>query len=907
MEKFPQQNFKTPAEETAFLRSTLEKTHENESEPKEAILNKYHQTPADNLLPADRIINERHAKMLALNLTPETHDGKIAELLKIVEERGIKNALVVASKLNDPHLFDDFHRAIIAYLAVGNADEHLKEKDPLWHPLHMSLFEIRLPNTNTDNRGKKLSELISGMEQFYSAMVSVAEPGKSSSWFTIEIANENGQSDFVFYVSIFAGHGRLLEKQVASIFPGAVVTEKKDDYNIFNENGKSVGAYAVLEKPALYPLNSYNDFDIDPLEIILSGFTKIDRDGEGAAIQLVVGPRQDDYANTAQDAVRKIREGEKVETALANIERSQVSKVVGGVLGSFRSSKDLEREKLAKADRAANVDNSELEQFEHKLQSPLVMVSLRVVASSNTEPEAEAILNDIMAGFSQFENTSGNRLNWHKTRGHKQMELLQDFSLRNWNSRDVMILNLEELTTIIHLPTSLSSSSIHGLRQTAGAAAPAPTDLPNTGSLLGINDFRGQEIPVRITDEDRLRHFYIIGQTGTGKTTLMKNMLLQDISAGHGICFIDPHGSDVVDILASIPENRQADVIYFDPARQDRVMGLNMLEFDPAYPEQKTFVINELFSIFQKLYGSNPESMGPMFEQYFRNATALVLEDTTTGSTLLDISRVFADANYRRAKLAKARNPVVVQFWNEIATKAGGEAALENIVPYITSKFDVFTANDFMRPIVGQQHSAFNFRNLMDEKKILLVNLSKGRLGEINSNLIGMIIVGKILMAALSRVDDLTGNYPPFYLHMDEFQNITTDSISAILSEARKYKLGLTVAHQFIAQLDQKISDAIFGNVGSMAAFRVGPEDAEFLEKQFAPVFNAKDLMNIENRHAALRLLVNGMPKKPFNIVTLPPPQKDLTQVQVLADASYAKYAQPRRKVEMEISSRYLS
>src|SRR5690606_16359987 len=278
------------------------------------------------------------------------------------------------------------------------------------------------------------------------------------------------------------------------------------------------------------------------------------------------------------------------------------------------------------------------------------------------------------------------------------------------------------------------------------------------------------------------------------------------------------------------------------------------------HPEQKTFVVNELFSIFQKLYGKVPESMGPMFEQYFRNATLLVLEDPESGSTLLDISRVMADAEYRAAKLAKATNPVVVEFWQKIATQAGGEAALENIVPYITSKFDVFTANDYMRPIIGQQKSSFDFRTLMDEKKILLVNLSKGRLGDINANLIGMIVVGKILMAALSRADDPSRAYAPIYLHIDAFQNVTTNSISGVLAEARKYKLGLTVAHRFIAQLEEGIRDAVFGNAGSVVAFRVGAEDAEFLESQFAPVFNAHDLMNIENYHAYVRLLAHGTP-----------------------------------------------
>jgi hypothetical protein len=267
---------------------------------------------------------------------------------------------------------------------------------------------------------------------------------------------------------------------------------------------------------------------------------------------------------------------------------------------------------------------------------------------------------------------------------------------------------------------------------------------------------------------------------------------------------------------------------------------------------------------------------------------------------------VMADAKYRRMKLEKAKNPVVVQFWREIATKAGGEASLENIVPYIVSKFDVFTANDYMRPIIGQQKSAFNFRQIMDERKILLVNLSKGRLGEINANLIGMIIVGKILMAALSRVDSMTMDFPPFFLHIDEFQNVSTPSISSILSEARKYKLSLTVAHQFIAQLDENIKNAVFGNVGSIAAFRVGSDDATALESQFSPVFVANDLMNVPNWNCFVRMLANGVPTKPFSMATMPPYKADPSRVELLKEFSARHYGRPRHEIEAEISARYV-
>jgi hypothetical protein len=325
-----------------------------------------------------------------------------------------------------------------------------------------------------------------------------------------------------------------------------------------------------------------------------------------------------------------------------------------------------------------------------------------------------------------------------------------------------------------------------------------------------------------------------------------------------------------------------------------------MLEYDARFPEQKTFVVNEMMSIFNKLFDMKTAG-GPMFEQYFRNATLLVIDDPKTKATLLDISRVLSDQTFRNLKISQCTNPTVIQFWTEIAGKAGGEASLANIVPYITSKFDVFLSNDIMRPVIAQKDSTFDFRKIMDEKKILLINLAKGRLGEINSNLIGLIVVGKILMAALSRVDLIGKDFPPFYLYIDEFQNITTDSISSILSEARKYKLSLCVAHQFIAQLQENIRDAVFGNVGSIATFRIGAEDAKFLETQYAPRFVQKDIMNIENYNFYLKMLNNGVPTEPFNVCLTPPQKWDLERVEKIKQLSFLKYGKDRREVEEEI------
>ena len=380
-------------------------------------------------------------------------------------------------------------------------------------------------------------------------------------------------------------------------------------------------------------------------------------------------------------------------------------------------------------------------------------------------------------------------------------------------------------------------------------------------------------------------------------------MAIQDIKNGEGVCFIDPHGSDVDAVLACVPPERYQDVIYFDPAYTERPMALNMLEFDPTRPDQKTFVVNELFSIFKKLFSS--DTMGPAFEQYFRNSAGLVMEHPESGCTLVDVSRVLSDKRYRDLKLAHCKNPLIAQFWAN-AERTSGEQGLANYVQYVTNKFDVFLSNDIMRPVVAQEKSSFNFRDIMDRKKILLVNLSKGRLGDLNANLIGLILVGKILMAALSRTD-LVGReeFPPFYLYIDEFQNITTDSISTILSEARKYKLSLTIAHQFIKQIEENIRDAVFGNVGSMAVFRVGAEDAEFLVKQFEPVFTTKDIMNIDNLNAYLKILSQGKPVRPFSIHEPFPPQGNVDVADKLKQLSYLTYGKDRTEVEEGIMEKY--
>lgn len=898
----------TPEDELAYLRQQVamkeaELSRMRESPERAEVVQERllaHRTAPETVLAPEFRVGPTESHKLAATLDPEQNDETVRELKRIMEERGIKNAFGVLEKLNNPHLEDDFHRFLVQYLVSGMSATGLAEGQPAWKSLHMTLYEIALPEPEGEDasRVKTLKELISGMEQFYAGMLSLEHAGKNDAdYFTLELAVPVNSPMLQFYAAVPNSKCDLFEKQLVAIFPNARVLAQPNDYNIFTEDGATYGSYATLSDRPMLPLKDYADFDYDPLNSVLNAFAKMDADGEGASLQILIRPRGDHYVHHYRRILAELRKGETryrafnlPETFVGDLAREAVS-----LLGSSKKTID-----------PANVDKVAIEQMEKKIAAPIVETNIRIVVSSNDASKAQTIKQELESTFNQFENTIGNRIAFKEATKGDAKKLFHNFSYRLFAPSSVMPLSLRELTTLYHFPPKGIASSPH-LAQSRSTMAPAPTGLPVEGLVLGTNDYRGETTTIRLTPEDRLRHLYVIGQTGTGKTSFMKTLMAQDIAAGNGVCFIDPHGNDILDILSYIPPERFEDVIYFDPAELSRPFGLNLLEYDASHPEQKTFIVNEMLAIFRRLYGDVPESMGPAFEQYFRNATLLVMEDPESGSTLMDIGRVLSNKPFRDLKLAKSMNPIVNQFWNEIATQAEGEASLANIVPYITNKFDDFTANDFMRPIIGQQHSSFNFRDIIDNKKILLVNLSKGRLGERNANLLGLIMVGKLFMAALSRADNPQGNFAPFYVYIDEFQNITTDSIPGILSEARKYKLSLTIAHQFLSQVDEKIRSAVFGNVGSMAVFRVGQEDGEFFEKQYAPVFKAGDFTSIENYNAYVKILAQGVPQKPFNIHSLSPVAGNKEQIDDLRQLSYLTYGRDRATVEDTIKARYLS
>ncbi len=772
-----------------------------------------------------------------------------------------------------------------------------KEKGFLSQGMRSALFLVTLPQftKKEGEKDKSVEEQLKIAEQFYAALSGIKESNKIKRFLfgnpslIFEIAVPRVGEEIHFYIAAPRSIAQTVEKQILGFWPKAQI-QPALDYNIFNPSGKTAGSISVLSKSSFYPLRPHQELTTDPLSTITSVFTKLAREGEGAALQIIIRKSQQ---SLKEDANKKIN-------SLLGIEKEKESSFITDMFFPKQEEKPSAPKPRVEP---TPVEQAQIAAISQKSKEPLFDVNIRILTSAPTEERSIEILRQIQSSFDQFNSPTLNQIKFRKLSGKKLTRLYYRFSFRIFSEKEIILLSSGELASIFHFPSSsLITPSIKWLKT---RQASPPPNLPNNGTIIGKNIFRGEERIVSILQDDRRRHFYIIGQTGTGKSVLLQEMIRQDIESGGGVALIDPHGDIAEKVLELIPQTRIKDVIYFNPSDFEKPLGLNMLEYDLKYPEAKTFVVNELLEIFEKLYNLKTHGFGgPIFEQYMRNALLLVMEDPDSGNTLIEIPRVLADVNFRKYKLSKCQNMVVKNFWELEAEKAGGEASLANMVPYITSKMNVFIANDLMRPIIAQQQSSFNFREIMDQQKILIINLSKGKLGDINSYLLGMIIVGKILLAAFSRADIPEDQRRDFNLYIDEFHNVTTTTITAALAEARKYHLSLTFGHQFIGQLDEDTRKAIFGNVGSMLAFRVGSEDAKYLITGFEPVFDENDLVNLDNYNAALRLLIKGATTTPFNIVTMPPKKGDEEIARLVKEYSRIQYGKDRFIIESELRDR---
>lgn len=912
-EKKVTSQFKDPHEELAFLRAELAKKEAmlsgqgieiKKEDLASNLIENYKKVPVEQVMHPAAVTPTHEHENIVIKLKPESHDAIIDELMNNLLDKGVSNTLELIRKMNSPHIDDDFHRFLVQYLSAYHTIPGLKTDSETFKNLDISLFEVTLPEPE---KGKSYKESITLMEQFYASM-QIVGPGKNekNNYFSLEIALSHDTEQVIFYVCVPNSVSDLFQKQALGLFHNAQVKLITNDYNIFFEGGFSAGSYAVASDTDLMPIKTYDTFDHDPIDLLLGVFEKIKKAGEGASVQLIVKPIGGKYTKDYGKVLDRLRKGEsmkKIKESLSTelaVELKSWGKALWGVVADD-GKKDKKPEDKKMDDIAiANVTK--------KLQSTIVETTIRIITSAETQSRADEILRDLESAFLQYQEVQSNGLLFKQPKNDDLKLMFRDFSYRRFDPSKVFHLNFKELSTMFHFPThSLGSAQ---LKQSGAATHPSPMEMGTTGILLGYNEHRGRKTPIHFAPADRLRHFYTIGQTGVGKTQIFLKMIIQDIKNGDGCCFVDPHGTDYNTILASIPPERFDDLIFFDPAYTARPMGLNMLEFDERSPQQKSTVIGELMSLFDKLFDMKAQG-GAMFGQYFRNSALLNMEDPASGNTVLEITRVLANKDFREMKLSKNKNPIIAEFWKS-AEATSGDQGLENFVPYISSKFDDFISNEFLRPIILQEKSAFNFRDIIDGKKILIVNLSKGLLGEKNANLLGLIIIMKLQMAAMSRAEstDLS-QFPPFYVYLDEFQNVVTESIAAILSEARKYKLSLNMTHQYMEQLPDYLKSAIFGNVGNMAFFRINSADAAVIEPRIAPRFSKDDVIKQENFNCVVSMLVDGKPAQAFNMDTLnpdgyvTPKNGNPNQIEQLKQLSYLKYGRDRAEVEQEIQDKF--
>lgn len=783
------------------------------------------------------------------------------------------------------------------------------QEERLLSSLHLVLLEVTvpkdLPERDKDREGTA-QEQISRGAQFLTSLASLKEPGffkkiifGKPCWAFEIVAHPNGE--IIFFVSVPRRLEEFMEKQILAFYPRANV-RRVNDYTIFEAGDSVEGGYVKQARKKYLPIRTFEDLPADPLQGLTQALSKMEK-GDGAVIQMIVRPASSRTRRKGRSIARRVALGKE---SSVNHPRAKWERALGDVAktaaDSFRNKEnDRARQENSQGEswlpQMSPAEQQRLERVDKKASDYQFDVTMRLVISCKTKETADTHFMILRESLSQYGDPTLNELTVKK---QTRRSFFRDYIFRTFDSEKSMTLSVNELLSLFHFP--LSSTETPNIRWRQARSAAAPANLKQSGVLLGYNEFRGTKTPIYLQNEDRRRHMYMIGQTGTGKTTLFKNMILQDIRNGEGVGVVDPHGQLIEDLLLHIPRERADDVIIFDPRDTERPLGMNMLEArDPA---QRDLVVSELIMIIEKLATRmNPESIGPMFEHYLRNALLTLVEDPE--ATMIDISRLFTDATFRNWTVARVKNPIVKEFWEkEYAQSLKGQQSAD-MLSYVISKLGRFIGNDVMRNIIGQPKSSFDIRKIMDEKKILLVNLSKGSLGDVNADLLGFVLVSKLQITALSRTDIPENQRKDFFLYLDEFQNFTTDTVATILSEARKYRLDLNLTHQFVAQLSDEIREAVFGNVGTIVSYRVGVDDSEMMAKQLAPVFDEYDLINAENFNCFVRLLAQNQPQRPFSLRVPPPPSGGDEELRAdLYELSRLKYGRPRADVEERILSR---
>ncbi len=818
-----------------------------------------------------------------------------------------------------------FFAIALPFIFIFGIRYYLRHSNKLPAAFHKVILLVRVPKEVHEGQEKKdlTKEIIQGdispAEDLFAAIGGLKSPKgwRTFLWgredhVSFEIVSHLGQISF--YVAVPQYLKQYLEQQIHGQYPHAQISEV-EDYNIFSSQCYISGACLVFSRAIIYPIKTYRQHDSDPLDAVNNSLSKL-KGVNSAAIQYVVRTAPPKWHQWSKKVVQSVYKGtplaKAAATGLLGSRFSSGSVITKGVGEFFRVGYSGKTEAERKMQNLKNTppqpyrpsarEEEALKGIEEKSSKAGLEVNIRIIVSSDTKVNSQVILNNIINSFSQYGIYEyGNKFSYQII--GKPDKLIHDFIYRNFSEKKKMLLNTEELASVYHFP--LPSTETPNINWLGARSAPPPANMPTEGVILGTSLYRGEEVTVRLKTEDRRRHMYIIGMTGTGKSVLMEEMAKQDIRDGKGVCIVDPHGTFVESVLPCIPKERINDVIYFNPSDIERPMGLNMLE--ASSQEEIDFATQEMIQIFYKLV-TDPQMIGPMFEHYMRNAMFLLMNDPNDPASLVELPRVFTDDQYRKYRLKKEKNILVKDFWEREYAQSQRGSSSADMLSYVISKVGRFIENEMMRNIVGQASSGFNFQEVMNQGKILLINLSKGQVGELNSNLLGLIIVSKLQMAALARASLPESERKDFYLYIDEFQNYVTDSISTILAEARKYRLDLIMAHQYVSQLvkgqDTSVRDAVFGNAGTIAAFRIGVEDAETMAKQFAPVFGEYDLINIPKYNAYIRLLIDNSAARAFNMQTQAPTKGDPILSAKIKELSRLKYGRDRKLVDAEIMER---
>ena len=742
------------------------------------------------------------------------------------------------------------------------------------------------------------------MNQVYKNFYAIFDEGWKNKEFgnnaiSMEILVEKEVIKFILWVP--SDHLMTVEKMIASFYTGAIVENIRQP-KILEAGKYFAGGEFTLTKDSVHPLKTYESFEADPMDSILSAFSNISRD-EKVWIQILVEPLHENWLKKMRKTADDIKEGKK-------------KLWFWWIIQKLRNSGKKETSEKEQKEKKHSFSQQQLSDFDKKMDDELFRVKIRTIATSPDKQRPRKIIDDISRLFNQYNYIGLNTLKFNKAQDlqtfarHYSLRILYpDTSLLTniLKFNPSTVLNIKELSSIIHFPHGRFNQNPRIAWQKF-KVIPAPDDLPSEGIVVGYNNYWGVKREIRITDKDRFRHIYILGQTGTGKSTIMLTQAIDDMDNGRGFTFIDPHGEAVEFLLRHFPKERIDDLIYFDLWNTAYPIGLNPLEVSPDDSDEKDVVTNDLVEMFIQMYGH--EIFGPRIQDYFRNA-CLLLMDQPEGGTIVDIMRLFTDEAFAEAKIRNLKDPVVAAWWNKTYKKMGDREKAE-IIPFIQAKFWPFTTGVYVRNIIGQSKSAFKMYDAMQQKKIILMNLAKGISGEETSKLIGKIIAMQVKLSALKRAKIEEKDRVPHYLYVDEFQNYVSQSFESIMSEARKYRLGLVVAHQYTDQLKQgglwgelDLSKTIFGNIGNMFVYKVGAPDAEFLAKEFEPEFSQTDLTSTEAFMGACKISINNQQTRPFSFkAKIPyvleaknPPEK----VQIIKQISSLKRGTKRELVDKEI------